>query len=130
MATCGRHDAWLAYFGVNAWLRLKWLVDMPEMDDGSIIAQIERRLAKEDPELASTMKALNLQFSVDSQPVPCSDFAADEEECMWWVTAASVLVIIAFLSLFVFAALTGEAQGSYVEPGSLRGTGVGTQGER
>jgi hypothetical protein len=109
---------------------MKWLVDMPDMNDGSIMAQLERRLAKEDPELASTMRALNLKFPANPQSTPCDAFEADKEECAWWVTAASVLVIIAFLGLFIVVALTSEVQGSYRDPGPLHGSGAVAQGAR
>ncbi|WP_192583662.1 DUF3040 domain-containing protein [Streptomyces albicerus] len=49
------------------------------MDDRRILAEIERRLARDDPELASRMDALNHQFPDDQHDAGRNDGAADDD---------------------------------------------------
>lgn len=70
------------------------------MDDRRILADIERRLARDDPELASLMDALNQQF-----PEGCDDGGNDKRERRdwrdWRVVTAVVLAIVALLGLIL-----------------------------
>ncbi|MFI2347105.1 DUF3040 domain-containing protein [Streptomyces sp. NPDC019443] len=69
------------------------------MDDRRIFAEIERRLARDDPALASLLDALNQQFIEDD-----SDGVHDEHRRRdWrWVTAV-VLVVVALLAMILTA---------------------------
>ncbi|GAB2958352.1 hypothetical protein GCM10023080_017640 [Streptomyces pseudoechinosporeus] len=102
----------------------------PEMDDGRILAQLERRLAQDDPELAATMDALNQQFPDEAQAQSVDGLEEEEKQRNWWVTAATVFAIIAFLGICVTAVLNSNAHRSDQDPGPPRGPGTGTQSER
>lgn len=73
----------------------------PSMDDRRILAEIERRLARDDPELTSLMDALNHQFpgAQDEADEPNSD----GERRDWRVKAAVVLAILAVVGMILTA---------------------------
>ncbi|WP_328769834.1 DUF3040 domain-containing protein [Streptomyces sp. NBC_00286] len=102
----------------------------PEMDDGRIIAQLERRLAQDDPELAATMDALNQQFPDAAQAQSDDGLEEEEKQRNRWVTAATVFAIIAFLGICVTAVLNSDGYRSDQDPGSPRSPGTGVQSER
>lgn len=102
----------------------------PEMDDRRILAQLERRLAQDDPELAATMDALNQQFPDDAEAESADGLKEAEKQRNWWVTAATVFAVISFLGLFVTAVLNSNAHRSDQDPVPPRGPGTGTQSER
>ncbi|MEV8312273.1 DUF3040 domain-containing protein [Streptomyces flavidovirens] len=102
----------------------------PEMDDGRILAQLERRLAQDDPELAATMDALNQQFPNEAKAQSADGLEEEEKQRNWRVTAATVLAVIAILGLFITAVLNSNAYRSDQDPGPLRGPSTGTQSER
>lgn len=102
----------------------------PEMDDGRILAQLERRLAQDDPELAATMDALNQQFPDKAEAQAADGHEEEEKQRNWWVTAVTVFVVIAFLGLFITAVLNTNGHRSDQDPGSPRSPGTGTQSER
>ncbi|AMW14552.1 hypothetical protein A4E84_36785 [Streptomyces qaidamensis] len=104
----------------------------PEMNDGRIIAQLERRLAQDDPSLAAVMDALNQQFpdeprdgttdsqketdrqertdrreATDRQEGTDSQEEEDERHNRWLITI-TVFVIIVFLGLFITAVLNSN----------------------
>jgi hypothetical protein len=102
----------------------------PEMDDGRILAQLERRLAQDDPELVATMDALNQQFPDETKTQSADGHETQEKQRNWWVTAATVVAVIAFLGLFVTALLNSNAHRSDQDSVPPRGPGTGTQSER
>ncbi|MEZ3180896.1 DUF3040 domain-containing protein [Streptomyces pimonensis] len=105
----------------------------PEMNEGRIIAQLERRLAQDDPSLAATMDALNQQFpdeprgettnsrqEADSQEE--TDSRQDEDEGRsWWLITITVFVVIAFLGLFITALLNSNPHHTDKNPGPPQG---------
>ncbi|MER7407884.1 DUF3040 domain-containing protein [Streptomyces sp. NPDC000070] len=101
----------------------------PEMDEERILAQLERRLAQDDPALAATMTALNQQFP--EKPGEQSDGGHDEEatgeekQRNRWLTAATVFVIIAFLGLFITAVLNSNPQPADKDPVPPKGLAPG-----
>lgn len=102
----------------------------PEMDDGRILAQLERRLAQDDPELAATMDALNQQFPDETEAQSADCLEEEEKHRHWRVTAAMVFAVIAFLGLFITAVLNSHAYESDQDPGAPRGPKTGSQSER
>lgn len=105
----------------------------PEMNEGRIIAQLERRLAQDDPSLAATMDALNQQFpgepsegtagsrqETDSYDETDSRQEEGEGRSRWPV-AVTVFIIIAFLSLFITAVLKSNAHRTDKNPGPPQG---------
>jgi hypothetical protein len=75
----------------------------PSMDDRRILAEIERRLARDDPELASLMDALNHQFPHDQDD---ADERNDGERRDWRVKAAVALAILAVVGMILTAIFT------------------------
>ncbi|OAH09872.1 CBS domain-containing protein [Streptomyces jeddahensis] len=73
----------------------------PSMDDRHILAEIERRLARDDPELASRIDTLNRQFPQDSE----GDHNDTGKRRDWRVVTAVVLTIVALLGLLLTAIL-------------------------
>ncbi|MFE9628993.1 DUF3040 domain-containing protein [Streptomyces sp. NPDC006527] len=108
----------------------------PEMDDGRILAQLERCLAQDDPDLASLMDALNEQFpdegAAQSPDGHEEGHEKEEKQRNWWMTAVTVFVAIAFLGLFLTAVLNSSPQSAEEDTGPPRGPGAGmsTQSER
>ncbi|WP_051338659.1 DUF3040 domain-containing protein [Streptomyces flavidovirens] len=89
------------------------------MDDRRILAEIERRLARDDPELTSLMDALNCQF-------PGAQDEADErnsdgERGDWRVKAAVALAILAVVGMILTAIFTRppSAEDNHVPPNGL-----------
>lgn len=73
------------------------------MDDRRILAEIERRLAEDDPDLESLMGTLNEQFGDDA-----GDDAEHDKRWDWrWVTAA-VLAVVALLAVILTLILTAR----------------------
>ncbi|MGW0495961.1 DUF3040 domain-containing protein [Streptomyces sp. NPDC003007] len=111
----------------------------PEMNDGRIIAQLERRLAQDDPSLAALMDALNQQFpdepgdrTTDCQketgskqetdsPEGTDSHEEEDERHSRWLVAITVFVIIAFLGLFITAVLNSNPQRTDKNPGPPQG---------
>jgi hypothetical protein len=101
----------------------------PEMDEERILAQLERRLAQDDPALAATMTALNQQFPDEpgEQSEDGHEDAAkgEEKQRNRWLTAATVFVIIAFLGLFITALLNSNPQPADKDPVPPKGFAPG-----
>ncbi|MFD7282570.1 DUF3040 domain-containing protein [Streptomyces sp. NPDC059862] len=104
----------------------------PEMDDGRILAQLEQRLAQDDPALASIMDALNQQFPDEPEAESPDGHEEEEKQRNWRLTAPTVFVIIALLGLFLTAVLNHDPHQGDQNPGPPRGPGMGvsTQSER
>ncbi|RZB14320.1 DUF3040 domain-containing protein [Streptomyces sp. F001] len=77
----------------------------PEMDEQRVLAQLERRLAQDDPALAATMDALNEQFPDEPEAQPAD---SEEKKRNWRRTAVTVCAIIAFLGLVLTAVLSSN----------------------
>lgn len=81
----------------------------PSMDDRHILAEMERRLSQEDPELAALIDALNQQFLHEDE-----DEDEDSEECVddsgrrfdWRWKTGIACAVIAVLGLLLTAILT------------------------
>jgi hypothetical protein len=71
------------------------------MDDRRVFAEIERCLARVDPELASLMDALNQQFAEDGD----DGVHGRRKRRDWRRVTAVVLVIVAFLAVILTAIL-------------------------
>lgn len=91
----------------------------PSMDDRRILAEIERRLARDDPDLTSLMDALNHQF-------PGAQDDADErngdgERRDWRVKAAAALAILAVVGMILTAIFNKppSAEDNHVPPNGL-----------
>ncbi|MDG9715609.1 DUF3040 domain-containing protein [Streptomyces sp. DH24] len=106
----------------------------PEMDEARILAQLERRLAQDDPALAATLDALNQQFVDEPTAEPAAvPEGADvpegrEKQRDRWRVAVTAFTIIAFLGLFLTAVLNSPSQDTGPPRGP--GAGVSTQSER
>ncbi|WP_328875554.1 DUF3040 domain-containing protein [Streptomyces sp. NBC_00287] len=92
----------------------------PEMDERRILAQLERRLAEDDPALAATMTALNQQFP-DEPKAQSGDgdeevAAEEEKQRNRWLIATTVFVVIAFLGLFITAILNSNPEPADKDP--------------
>ncbi|NNJ05330.1 DUF3040 domain-containing protein [Streptomyces sp. PKU-MA01144] len=108
-------------------------------DDGRILAHLERRLARDDPDLAAIMDALNRQFTDEPRQQAADGPETDpetgpgdaEKRRNRRMTAVTVLAITAILGLFLTALLNGSPQRADPDPGTPRGpgTGVPTQSE-
>ncbi len=74
----------------------------PPMDDRCILAEMERRLARDDPEMVSLMDALNSQFPAGRD----DDRNGNGERHDWHWKAAVVLTIVAVVAMILTAILT------------------------
>ncbi|MEU8844800.1 hypothetical protein AB0C70_00825 [Streptomyces sp. NPDC048564] len=99
----------------------------PEMNDGRILAQLERRLAQDDPSLAETMEALNQQFAnepdegtTDSEQENDS-LQEEDKRHSWWLITITLFVIITFLGLFITALLNSNPDQTDRQPGPPQG---------
>ncbi|MER7741968.1 hypothetical protein ABTX34_27265, partial [Streptomyces sp. NPDC096538] len=86
------------------------MIDMnPSMDDRHILAEMERRLSQEDPELAALMDALNQQFlHEDEDSEGWVDDRVDDSgrRFDWRWKAGIACTVIAVLGLLLTAILT------------------------
>ncbi|MFG3660101.1 DUF3040 domain-containing protein [Streptomyces sp. NPDC047706] len=101
-----------------------------------IFAQLERRLAQDDPCLAATMEELNAQFPDESRGGPADghDEAPDaaEKRRDRRTTAAMIFAAIATLGLILTAVFNSSPYQADQDTGPPRGPGAGvsTQSER
>jgi hypothetical protein len=104
----------------------------PDMDEAGILAQLERRLARDDPELAATMNALNQQFPDDPEAESSDGHEEEGKRRNWRRTAATVFAIIALLGLFLTAVLNTEPRQADKDPGPTSGLvpGVSVHSQR
>lgn len=72
-----------------------------EMDEDRLLAEIEHHLAREDPDLAARISALDEQFTDDTAPPP----AEEEKERPWAMPIALILAVIAIMGLLLTAIL-------------------------
>ncbi|MFJ8150265.1 DUF3040 domain-containing protein [Streptomyces sp. NPDC096048] len=98
----------------------------PEMNVGRILAQLERRLAKDDPSLAETMEALNQQFPDNpreeiSGSEPETDGRQEEDNRHRWWPIAFTVFAIAILGLFITALLNSNPDQTDKQPGPPQG---------
>ncbi len=77
----------------------------PPMDDRRILAEMERRLARDDPDLASLMDALNGQFPTGPDD-DRNDDGDRQDRHDWHWKAAMVLAIVAVVAMILTAILT------------------------
>lgn len=83
----------------------------PSMDDRHILAEMERRLSQEDPELAALMDALNQQFlREDEDSEECVDDSGRRFDWRWKTGIACA--VIAVLGLLLTAILTATPPSS------------------
>ncbi|MEU7278499.1 DUF3040 domain-containing protein [Streptomyces sp. NPDC045431] len=83
-----------------------WEVVMnPSMDDRRILAEMERHLAREDPELASLMDALNHQFSDGGDEEAGGDKAPHD----WHWKLAIVFAVVAVVGMILTAIFSRQA---------------------
>ncbi|MGP3636976.1 DUF3040 domain-containing protein [Streptomyces sp. 24-1644] len=89
------------------------------MDDRRVLAEIERRLARDDPELTSLMDALNHQFTHNQDDAGERD--GDGERRDWRVKAAVALAILAVVGMILTAIFTRPppAEDNHVPPNGL-----------
>lgn len=101
----------------------------PEMDEERVLAQLERRLAQDDPGLAATMDALNEQFPDEPGAQPAG---SEEKQRNWRRTAAIIFAIVAFLGLFLTAVFNNNPQQADKDPPPPNGLvpGVSQQTQR
>ncbi|MBR8638865.1 DUF3040 domain-containing protein [Streptomyces tuirus] len=92
----------------------------PEMNDGRILAQLERRLAQDDPALAETMEALNQQFGDEPGEGAADSQQEDDKRHRWWLVAITVFSVLAFLGLFIAALLNSNPDQTDKQPGPRR----------
>ncbi|GEC05366.1 hypothetical protein SSP24_30210 [Streptomyces spinoverrucosus] len=90
----------------------------PEMDEERVLAQLERRLAQDDPALAATMDALNEQFP-DEPGAQAAD--SEEQQRNWRRTAAIACAVVAFLGLFLTAVFNNNPQQADRDPPPPKG---------
>ncbi|MBV7697543.1 DUF3040 domain-containing protein [Streptomyces sp. TRM70350] len=104
----------------------------PEMDEERVLAQLERRLAQDDPALAATMDALNEQFPEEPEAEPAQSHEEKEKQHDWRRTAATVLAVIAALGLFLTAVLNSSSHQGDRDPPPPKGMvpGVSVQSQR
>jgi hypothetical protein len=76
------------------------------MDDRRILAEIERRLARDDPELTSLMDALNYQFPDDQDDAHDRDDDVVGGQLSWRWKAVAILAVLALVGLLLAAILT------------------------
>ncbi|MFI2369407.1 DUF3040 domain-containing protein [Streptomyces sp. NPDC018833] len=76
----------------------------PSMDDRRILAEMERHLARDAPELASLMDALNRQFPEDGHENESDNKASHE----WYGKLAIVLAVVAVVGMLLTAILSGQ----------------------
>lgn len=76
----------------------------PSMDDRRILAEMERHLARDDPELASLMDALNHQFPEDGHENENDNKASHK----WYGKVAIVLAVVAVVGMLLTAILSGQ----------------------
>ncbi|WP_158071179.1 DUF3040 domain-containing protein [Streptomyces sp. CB03234] len=75
------------------------------MDDRHILAEMERHLARDDPELASVMDALNRQFPEND----VGDRSDDKSPHDWQWKVAIVFAVVAVLGMILTAVFTRQA---------------------
>ncbi|MBG0857404.1 DUF3040 domain-containing protein [Streptomyces spinoverrucosus] len=93
----------------------------PEMDEERVLAQLERRLAQDDPVLAATMDALNEQFPDEPEAQPADSEEVREKQRHWRRTAVTVCAVIAFLGLLLTAVLSTNPQPVDKDPPPQKG---------
>ncbi|MFI7142336.1 DUF3040 domain-containing protein [Streptomyces massasporeus] len=93
----------------------------PEMNDGRILAQLERRLAQDDPALAETMEVLNQQFGDEPGEGAADSRQEDDKRHRWWLVAITVFSVLAFLGLFIAALLNSNPDQTDKQPGPPQG---------
>lgn len=71
----------------------------PSMDDRRILAEIERRLTRDDPELVSLMHALNDQFPQDQDDVDDRIDGSAQHSWRWKAVMACVILALAGMIL-------------------------------
>ncbi|MGA5423229.1 DUF3040 domain-containing protein [Streptomyces lavendulocolor] len=71
-----------------------------EMDEDRLFAEIEQHLAREDPDLAARISALDGQFPDTTTPP-----ASDENERQWTMPISLILAAIAVIGLLLTAIL-------------------------
>ncbi|WP_328349375.1 DUF3040 domain-containing protein [Streptomyces sp. NBC_00445] len=101
----------------------------PGRDEEHVLAQLERRLAQDDPALAATMDALNEQFSDEPEEQSADGHEEEEKEREKqhnrWLTAITVFAVIAFLGLFLIAVLNSDPRQADKNPGPPKGLAPG-----
>ncbi|MFD1661715.1 DUF3040 domain-containing protein [Streptomyces caeni] len=79
----------------------------PSMDDRHILAEMERRLSRDDPELATLLQTLNRQFT-DSQDDTGSGHDDSGARFDWRWKAGIALAIVAMTGLLLAALVTAS----------------------
>jgi hypothetical protein len=115
----------------------------PEMDEGRILAKIERRLTRDDPQLAARMDTLNQQFPEVPEAHEIHDTREtrdthhgddgerDRERRNWRKMTAVVLVIVALVGLILTAAFAErQAQTKPATPNGLAPSAVSLRVQR
>ncbi|MBT2367276.1 DUF3040 domain-containing protein [Streptomyces sp. ISL-10] len=78
----------------------------PSMDDRRILAEMERHLSRDDPELVSLMDALNGQFPDDQEYTDrCNDGGGGHD---WRWKACVVFALVVVVSLILTLAFSGS----------------------
>lgn len=79
----------------------------PSMDDRHILAEMERRLSQEDPELAALIDALNQQFLHEDEDEDSEGWVDDSGRRFDWRWKTGIAcAVIAVLGLLLTAILT------------------------
>ncbi|WP_409468624.1 DUF3040 domain-containing protein [Streptomyces sp. HC307] len=71
----------------------------PSMDDRRILAEMERHLSRDDPELVSLMDALNYQFPEEQQDADSRNDGGGRHDWRWKACIAFALVLVVGLIL-------------------------------
>ncbi|MFJ8533582.1 DUF3040 domain-containing protein [Streptomyces sp. NPDC093591] len=120
------------------------------MDDRRILAEMERHLSRDDPELAALMDALNHQFPDQRKDIEgCDDASGRRFDWRWKAGIAFVIVAVVGLLLTAILtapsrpaddnhgppngrlpAVTGHSQRRSPGPGASRGAAPARQGRR
>ncbi|MBV7697802.1 DUF3040 domain-containing protein [Streptomyces sp. TRM70350] len=86
----------------------------PSMDDRRILAEMERHLSRDDPELVALMDALNEQFPDDEDDSDSRDDEQEPHDWGWKAIVAFAVVLVAGLiltAIFNRAPSTDDNQG-------------------
>jgi anti-sigma-K factor RskA len=90
----------------------------PSMDDRRVLAEIERRLARDDPELVTLMDALNHQFPDGDEHTDSRSHDGEQHDWRWKAIVAFALVLVVGLILTAVFSRSSSTDGNHGPPNS------------
>ncbi|WP_143645449.1 DUF3040 domain-containing protein [Streptomyces swartbergensis] len=90
----------------------------PSMDDRRILAEIERRLARDDPELAALLDALNHQFPDPKEETGSRNDDGKRLDWRWKAIVAFALVLVLGLTLMAVFSRSPSTDDNHGPPNS------------